>query len=140
LETTERFEYFAILELMGHRRLAGKVTEAAIGGGSFIRIDMPMKDGSQSTQFYSPGSIYCITPTTEEIARTMSMAYQLEPVNQWEFKQLQAANPGYSPDGLDEVWCPSDVNTTPGEDNPGDESSGSDFKQADGIDDGDEED
>jgi hypothetical protein len=97
-----KFEEWAILELMGHRRLAGKVTESAIGGGSFIRIDMPMKDGSQSTQFYSPGSIYCITPTTEEIARTMSMAYQPEPVNQWEFKQLQKTSLGHSPDGLDE--------------------------------------
>jgi hypothetical protein len=113
LETTERFECFAILELMGHRRLAGKVTEAAIGGGSFIRIDMPMKDGSNSTQFYSPGSIYCITPTTEEIARTMSMAYQPEPVNPWEFKQLQAANTGHSPDGMDEQFCPSDVTARP---------------------------
>ena len=85
---TEKFDCFAILELMGHRRLAGKVSEASIGGGSFIRIDMPMKDGSNSTQFYSPGSIYCITPTTEEIARKMSLAYQPEPISQWEFKQL----------------------------------------------------
>ncbi len=84
----EKFEQWAILELMGHRRLAGKVSEASIGGGSFIRIDMPMKDGSNSTQFYSPGSVYCITPTTEDISRKMSLAYQPEPVSQWEFRQL----------------------------------------------------
>lgn len=103
----EKFDQWAILELMGHRRLAGKVTDAEIGGGSFIRIDMPMKDGSTSTQFYSPGAVYCITPTTEEIARKMSLAYQPEPVSQWEFKQLQEVN-GFSPsdrvaspDGLD---------------------------------------
>ena len=84
----EKFDQWAILELMGHRRLAGKVTEAEIGGGSFIRIDMPMRDGSNSTQFYSPGAIYCITPTTEEIASKMALAYQPEPVSQWEFKQL----------------------------------------------------
>jgi len=83
-----KFEEWAILELMGHRRLAGKVTESAIGGGSFIRIDMPMKDGSSSTQFYSPGSIYCITPTTEAIAREVALASQPEPVSQWEFRQL----------------------------------------------------
>jgi hypothetical protein len=102
----EKFEQWAILELMGHRRLAGIVTDSEIGGGSFIRIDMPMKDGSTSTQFYSPGAVYCITPTTEEIARKMSLAYQPEPVSQWEFKQLNM--PVHSPGGLDEQWTPSD--------------------------------
>jgi len=91
METTNKFEEWAILELMEHRRLAGKVSEAEIGGGSFLRIDMPMKDGSMSTQFYSPGSIYCITPTTKEIAEVMSKAYQPEPVSKWEFKQLLVA-------------------------------------------------
>ena len=119
----KQFEEWAILELMGHRRLAGKVTEAAIGGGSFIRIDMPMKDGSNSTQFYSPGSIYCITPTTEEIARTMSMAYQPEPVNPWEFKQLQdRQQSAHSPDGMDEEWIPSDVSKLPSDEDDSEDS------------------
>ena len=85
----KKFNEWCILELLGHRRVAGKVTEATIGGGSFIRIDMPMKDGKTSTQFYSPGSIYCITPTTEEIARGVALHCQPEPVQRWEFPQLQ---------------------------------------------------
>jgi hypothetical protein len=89
-----KFEEWAILELMGHRRLAGKLTEATIGGGAFLRIDMPMKDGKTSTQFYSPGSIYCITPTTEAIAREVAMASQPEPVNRWEFPQLAVHGEG----------------------------------------------
>ncbi len=63
------FDCYAILELMGHRRLAGRVTDATIGGGSFLRIDIPTKDGKNITQFYSPASVYCISPTTEDIAR-----------------------------------------------------------------------
>jgi hypothetical protein len=94
------FEEWAILELMGHRRLAGKITEATIGGGAFIRIDMPMKDGKTSTQFYSPGSVYCITPTTEEIARLVALASQPEPVSRWEFPQIEqrAKTPIYDGD------------------------------------------
>ena len=34
------FDEWAILELMGHRRLAGKVTEQEIGGANMIRIDV----------------------------------------------------------------------------------------------------
>lgn len=91
-DENKKFEEWCILELMGHRRLAGKISEATIGGGAFLRIDMPMKDGSNSTQFYSPASIYCITPTTKEIAEKLSVEYQPEPVNLWEFKQLVEAN------------------------------------------------
>ena len=42
-ETT--FEEWAILELMGHRKLAGKVTEQTIGSSTFVRIDVPGGDG-----------------------------------------------------------------------------------------------
>ena len=83
-----KFDEWAILELMGHRRLAGKVSDAVIGGGAFLRIDIPGEDGKQTTQFYSPGSVYCITPTTEEVARQVAKQSQPTPVYQWEFPQF----------------------------------------------------
>lgn len=122
-----KFEEWAILELMGHRRLAGKVTEAAIGGGSFIRIDMPMKDGSNSTQFYSPGSIYCITPTTEQIARTIALESQPEPVNRWELKQLEEPT-GFSPS--DRVKSPDGLDMFEGVDEDDDEDDDEPYHDA----------
>lgn len=83
-----QFEEWAVLELMGHRRLAGKITEAVIGGGAFLRVDIPGKNGEQTTQYYSPNAIYCITPTTEEIARAVAVDLQPEPVHRWEIPQL----------------------------------------------------
>lgn len=35
------FEGWVILELMGHRRLAGHLQEKQIGGASFLRLDVP---------------------------------------------------------------------------------------------------
>ena len=70
------FEGWAILELMGHRRLAGFLSEAVIGGGSFLRLDVPKGEDSggeaKATQFYSPSAVYCITPTTEDVARKVA--------------------------------------------------------------------
>jgi len=86
-----KFEEWAVLELMGHRRLAGKVTDAVIGGGAFLRIDIPGKNGQQTTQYYSPGSVYCITPTTEEIARAVAAQNEPAPVYRWELPQLRQA-------------------------------------------------
>jgi hypothetical protein len=82
------FEEWAILELMGHRRLAGKVTDAVIGGAAFIRIDIPGKDGKKTTEFYSPAAVYCITPTTEEIARLIAVNSEPEPVSRWEIRSM----------------------------------------------------
>lgn len=41
----ERFEEWAILELFGHQRFAGRVSEALIGGAPFVRLDVPEANG-----------------------------------------------------------------------------------------------
>jgi hypothetical protein len=83
------FEGWCVLELMGHRKLGGLVSEATIGGGSFIRIDVPGAPGRPgATQFYAPAAVYGITPTTEEIARRLAVRFRPEPVSEWELPKL----------------------------------------------------
>lgn len=41
MSEAEKFDSWAILELMGHRKLAGRVSEATLAGGAFVRIDVP---------------------------------------------------------------------------------------------------
>lgn len=83
--TDEGFDDWAILELMGHRRLGGKVRAATIAGAPFIRIDVPSADGKKTaTQFYSPASVYCLTPTTEDVARALAQREQPSPVHRFE--------------------------------------------------------
>jgi hypothetical protein len=77
---------WAILELMGHRRLGGLLTEVPGGAlAGFIRIDVP-GDGAEmvATQFYAPAAVYCITPTTEALARAVAAKARPEPVQRWE--------------------------------------------------------
>lgn len=87
-DARQGFEGWAILELMGHRRLAGRLSEATIGGGSFIRIDVPAGgDRQAATQFYAPGAVYAITPTTEDLARRVAHANRPEPVSEFEIRR-----------------------------------------------------
>jgi hypothetical protein len=81
----ETFDEWAVLELMGHRKLAGRVTEATLAGGAFVRLDV-FTDGdkAQATQFYAPGAVYCITPTTEANARAFAVQNVPRPVERWE--------------------------------------------------------
>ena len=93
-----KFEEWAILELMGHRKVAGLVKEETIGGASFIRIDIPDKSGEASlTQFYSPSAVYCITPTTKEIVTSVVEKYSSEPIARWEIRTA-LPEPNGSPD------------------------------------------
>lgn len=85
----ESFEGWAICELMGHRRLAGYVREVSMFGTSMLRLDVPSADGdTRATQFYSGAAVFCITPTTEEIARAMAKSEQPTPVQRWELPAL----------------------------------------------------
>jgi hypothetical protein len=81
-EQNDAFADWAILELMGHRRLGGFVREEEIAGAGLLRIDIPCEP--PVTQFYSPQALYALTPTTEEIARALAQRFRPEPVHRYE--------------------------------------------------------
>ncbi len=98
-----KFEAWAIIELFGHNRMAGKVTEQTIGGASFVRVDVPDTAQSPSfTRMLNPSSIYAINPVTEEVARGYAERLDTKPIESWdaravikkidEMKKLATAN------------------------------------------------
>lgn len=92
----DTFREWAVVELMGHRRLAGLVTEQTIAGQAFLRIDVPGdEDHTGATQFYGANSVYCLTPVTEEMARAAALRNNVAPVTRWE---LAAAKPDEYPE------------------------------------------
>lgn len=79
---SEKLETWALVELFGHQKIAGMVTEQTIAGGSFLRVDVPAMDGAQGfTRFYGASAIYALTPTTEGIARRAVHALQVRPIS-----------------------------------------------------------
>lgn len=97
-DTLQPYEGWAILELLGHRRLGGFVREATIFGAAMIRIDVPGTDespgiGATATQYYSAAALYSLTPTTEAMARIVARGNQPQPVARWELPPASAARP-----------------------------------------------
>ena len=81
------FESWAILELMGHRKLAGMVKTESLGGMPFIRIDVYSSDEKiELTQFYNPSSIYCITPTTKDLSLKFTKNNYQQPFHTFEIE------------------------------------------------------
>ena len=81
---TEAFKQWCIVELFGHRRYAGLVSEATFPPG-FVRLDVP-EDGARkaTTHFYAPAAIYGLHPVDEATARRVAAGCHPEPVAAWE--------------------------------------------------------
>ena len=93
---TERFECWAIVELFGHQRMAGRMSEATVGGGAFVRVDVPSGDGF-TTRLLGSGAIYAINIVDEAIAREAASRFRWRPVYGYDLPRLiQDEAPDYS--------------------------------------------
>lgn len=93
---------WAVVEQLGHKKMAGYVQEVELAGSGFLRVDVYTLDldaGVVATQFIQPSSVYCITPTIEELARTFGDRARPAPVARYE---LPAAVPAGRDDEPDE--------------------------------------
>lgn len=113
--TEQTFREWTILELMGHRQLAGLLTEVELAGERFLRIDIydGEDDQAKATQLYRPAAVYCITPTTEEIARAFTRRYWMPPMT-----RLQLDPPRRPADQMDDYDQDEDEDLGPDLDDP----------------------
>ena len=74
-------EMFAVVELMGHQQIAGKVSEQVIAGAGLLRVDVPeTTHGAAFTKFYGTSAIYAITPCDEAVARRVAENLSQPPI------------------------------------------------------------
>lgn len=79
----EKFEAWGIVELMGHQRAAGRMSEQTVGGANLLRVDIP--DGENfRTVFYGSSAIYAVHVTDETIARASAAAQGTRPTYAYE--------------------------------------------------------
>lgn len=78
------FDQWAIVDVMGHQRYVGRVSEQVVAGQGFVRVDVPGTDTTAPwTKLIGTSSIYAITPVSEEIATAMAKR-QAAPVQPFE--------------------------------------------------------
>lgn len=98
------FSYHCIVELFGHQKIAGLVTEQVIAGQSFICVNVPeTKRHPAFTRMFGSGAIYSITPVSEEIAKTAAESIYIEPVQVYVAPERQLKGPDWDEDnGFDD--------------------------------------
>lgn len=98
-------EQWAIVELMGHVRLAGRLTEEERFGSKLGRLDIPTADGGFVTKLFGGSSVYAVTFVNEGAARAVALRSQVQPVHSWELPAIAAAaaaKPARQPGEYDE--------------------------------------
>ena len=112
-QSQQKFEAWCVVELYGHNRIVGLVSEQSIGGAMMVRVDVPdvQREASKSeyvdgryvstkytetipafTKFFGQGAIYAITPVSEEIARAMASSMAAKPISAFEIPKLAQLN------------------------------------------------
>jgi hypothetical protein len=100
MATAEGFEGYAIVEVFGHRQVAGFVRQVSLFGAQMARIDVPEVPERKSkawdynasrevervipaipafTHYYGGSAIFSMVPTTEELARAAAARFRSEP-------------------------------------------------------------
>ena len=83
-------EFPALVELFGHTRVAGHVSEHSLGGSTMIRIDVPETDiNPKFTKFVNPSAIYAINPISEEMMLQMAKEIQSKPIDSYDLRDVQ---------------------------------------------------
>lgn len=70
---------FAIVEIMGHRTRAGRISDATIGGATLLRIEHPTvadETGAEPlTEYYAPPAVFMIRPCSEDEAKRVAVTH-----------------------------------------------------------------
>jgi hypothetical protein len=91
MSATQKLELWAIVELFGHQKMAGLVTEQSIGVATFLRVDVPATTKQPGfTRLLNPSAIYAINPVTEEVVKIKAEQFQTKPIDSWDINDVIA--------------------------------------------------
>lgn len=96
-DKTKPESLWAIVELFGHQRIAGRLSEHNFGGQAFVRVDVPAipQEGKPDippvTKLFGNGAIYAINFVDETSARLTAATLRVQPVNTWDLREALGA-------------------------------------------------
>ena len=74
--TAEALDLWALVEIFGHTKIAGRLTERKVGVNVMLQVDVPKGTESEfsHSRLFGPAAIFSINPTTEEWCRKWTAA------------------------------------------------------------------
>lgn len=96
-KSDEQIDAWAYVEIMGHDKIVGRVSERKVGVQVMLQVDVPKDDNDFAySKLFSPSSIFSIQPTTEEWCRKYAKAKRSFSILPYipESRQLNPMNEG----------------------------------------------
>lgn len=93
-------EEWGIVECLGHRQRAGRISEVERFGGKMLRVDVPVEPtllnpAEYVTEFYASAALYAVRPTSEAVARAAARRMMdPRPVQPTSYRMARLAGPG----------------------------------------------
>jgi len=80
-DESKQAETWALVEVMGHVRYAGRISESTQFGVPLLRVEVPEIPGQPAFEKHLGGAaIYSITPCTEAVARAAAEEFCARPI------------------------------------------------------------
>ena len=94
MELTELLDspqpFYAMIELMGHARVVGLVTETKLAGAGFLQVDILDPEGKISFQRYiAPQAVYQISPIGREMAIELCGRWDQSRIESYDVPELR---------------------------------------------------
>jgi hypothetical protein len=90
MSEVKKFSGWAVVELMGHVRVAGMVTEETVAGVALLRVDCPEVEHHPAfTRYYHPNALYSLCPTDEATARLVAKTNRHPPLEPWQMPRTK---------------------------------------------------
>jgi hypothetical protein len=83
--STDQNVLWAVVELMGHQRIAGRISDHPLGGETFLRVDVPaVGDAPAFTKLFGGKAVYAISFVDEAIATAVAKQLRARPVDSYQ--------------------------------------------------------
>jgi hypothetical protein len=93
---------YAVIEMMGHRKIIGVIEQSNYSPNNLIRVDVLNADGEiDRTEHIGTGSIYCLTEVSEEAAKLSAKSNFSKPSVAWDIPNHKSL-PEYEEPDYDE--------------------------------------
>lgn len=86
---SQKFEMYALVELFGHQKIAGLVSEQVVAGQGMLRVDVPeTKANPAFTKLYNPSAVYGINPVDKETCMAYAENLEVKPIAVWDVRDF----------------------------------------------------